>query len=145
MCLGLGWLLTMCVWLAERLAATAAPSWPVLHRRGRDGAVAAFDAPSEADRPCDTLSPELCYLTWREKWTGEKIIFLEYAQIVPFFMDMSLDSYEFATDDYFFYIACTTLACLVVGTLRMRDSMPHVARVGGARTVDTEREDSQHG
>ena len=52
---------------------------------------------------------------------------------------MSLNTFEFATYDYFFYMTVTTLACLVVGTLRMRDSMPHVASVGGARTVDTER------
>ena len=85
--------------------------------------MAASDAPSEADRPCDTLSPELCYLPWRDKWTGEKIIFLEYAQIVPFFMDMTVDTIQFATDDYLFYATLTSQACLSVGTLRMRDSM----------------------
>ena len=68
-------------------------------------------------------------------WTGEKIIFIEKSVIVPFFKDMSPDSGEFAADDYFFYVACTSVACLVVGNLRMRDSMPHVASVGGARTV----------
>ena len=72
-------------------------------------------------------------------WTGEKIIFLVKSAIVPFFKEMGPDTYEFATDDYFFYVPCTSLACLGVGTHRMRESMPHVARVGGARTVDTER------
>ena len=100
-----------------------------------DGAVAACDAPSEADRPCDTLSPELCCFGSRHEWTGEKIICLEKSAIVPFFMEMSLDTFEFATDDYFFYATLTSLACLSVGTLRMRDSMPHVARVGGARSL----------
>ena len=61
-----------------------------------DGAVAACDAPSEADRPCDTPSPDLCYLTLREMWTGEKIIFLEKSAIVPFFMEMGPDYYQFA-------------------------------------------------
>ena len=68
-------------------------------------------------------------------WTGEKIIFLEKSVIVPFFKDMSLDSFEFACEEHFFYTACTSLACKSVGTLRMRGSMPHVASVGGARTV----------
>ena len=68
-------------------------------------------------------------------WTGEKIIFLEKSVIGPYFKEMALDTIEFATDDYFFYATLTSLACLVVGTLRMRDSMPHVASVGGARTV----------
>ena len=104
-----------------------------------DGAVAAFHKPSALDRPCDNLSPELCYFGSREMWTGEKIIFLEKSVIVPFFKDMSLDTIQFATDDYLFYATCASLPCLLVGTLRMRDSMPHVASVGGARTVDTER------
>ena len=68
-------------------------------------------------------------------WTGEKIIFVELSVIGLFFKEMSLDSYVFATDDYFLYTTLTSLACLVVGTLRMRCSMPHVASVGGARTV----------
>ena len=34
---------------------------------------------------------------------------------------------SFATDDYFFYVPCTSLACLIVGTHRMRGSMPHAA------------------
>ena len=72
-------------------------------------------------------------------WTGEKIIFLELSVIVPFFKEMGLDTFEFARADYFFYAHLTSQACLSVGTHRMRDSMPHVARVGGARTVDTER------
>ena len=67
--------------------------------------------------------------------TGEKIIFVEYAQFVPFLKDMTMDTFEFATDDYLFYTTSTTLACLVVGTLRMRESMPHVASVGGARSL----------
>ena len=134
------WLaVTTRAWLAERLAATAAPSLLGLHPRVADGAVAAFREPSALDRPCDTLSPQPYCFGSREMWTGEKIIFVEYAQFVPFFMEMALDTIEFATDDYFFYATSTSLACLVVGTLRMRDSMPHVARVGGARTVDTER------
>ena len=72
-------------------------------------------------------------------WTGEKIIFLEKSVIVPFLKDMAPDTIEFAPHDYFFYRTFTSQACLSVGTLRMRDSMPHVASVGGARTVDTER------
>ena len=68
-------------------------------------------------------------------WTGEKIIILEQSVIGPYFMEMGLDSLEFAAANYFFYTACTTLACLVVGTLRMRGSMPHVASVGGARSL----------
>ena len=100
-----------------------------------DGAVAASDEPSEADRPCDTLSPDFCYLTWREMWTGEKIIFVELSVIVPFCKEMGPATFVFATDDYFLYTTLTSLACLVVGTLRMRGSMPHVASVGGARTV----------
>ena len=68
-------------------------------------------------------------------WTGEKIIFLEKSAIVPFFMDMGLDTFEFATADYFFYATLTSQACLGVGTHRMRDSMPHVASVGGARSL----------
>ena len=72
-------------------------------------------------------------------WTGEKIIFLEKSVIVPFFKEISLDTFQFAPHDYLFYATLTSQACLCVGTLRMRDSMPHVARVGGARTVDTER------
>ena len=69
-----------------------------------DGAVAASDERSEADRPCDTLSPDFCYLTWREMWTGEKIIFVELSVIVPFFMDMTMDTFQFATHDYLFYM-----------------------------------------
>ena len=91
------------------------------------------------DRPCDTLSPELCCFGSCEMWTGEKIIYYEKSEIVPFLKDMGPDTFEFATDDYFLYTTLTSLACLVVGTLRMRDSMPHVASVGGARSVDTER------
>ena len=72
-------------------------------------------------------------------WTGEKIIFLEKSVIVPFFTEMALDYNQFAPHDYFFYRTFTSQACLSVGTLRMRDSMPHVASDGGARTVDTER------
>ena len=72
-------------------------------------------------------------------WTGEKIIFLEKSVIGPYFKEMGPDSYQFATAEYFFYATLTSQACLSVGTLRMRDSMPHVASVGGARTVDTER------
>ena len=68
-------------------------------------------------------------------WTGEKIIFVEYAQFVPFFMDMTMDTIRFARDDYLFYATITSLACLLVGTLRMRESMPHVVRVGGARSL----------
>ena len=68
-------------------------------------------------------------------WTGEKIIFLEKSVIGPYFKEMALDSYQFATDDYFFYAASTCQACLCVGTHRMRDSMPHVASVGGARSL----------
>ena len=63
----------------------------------------------------------------------------EESVIGPYFKEMGPDTIEFARDDYFLYRTLTTLACLSVGTLRMRDSMPHVARVGGARTVDTER------
>ena len=61
--------------------------------------------------------------------------FYEKSVIVPFFKEMGPDSYEFATDDYFLYATLTFLACLVVGTHRMRDSMPHVASVGGARSL----------
>ena len=68
-------------------------------------------------------------------WTGEKIILAEYAQFVPFFMEMAMDTFQFATHDYFFYATLTSTADLVVGTLRMRDSMPHVASMDGARTV----------
>ena len=68
-------------------------------------------------------------------WTGEKIIFHEYAQFVTFFKEMTLDTIEFATDDYLFYATYTSLAFVSVGTLRMRDSMPHAARVGGARSL----------
>ena len=56
-----------------------------------DGAVAASDEPSALDRPCDTLSPELCCFGSRDEWTGEKIIFLEKSVIVPFFKEMGLD------------------------------------------------------
>ena len=73
-----------------------------------DGAVAASDEPSEADRPCDTLSPDFCYLTWREMWTGEKIIFVELSVIVPFFKDMPTTSFEFAPHEHFFYIHLST-------------------------------------
>ena len=107
-----------------------------------DGAVAAFREPSAFDRPCDTPSPDLCYLTSREMWTGEKIIFLEKSVIVPFFKDMSLNTFEFAPHDYFFYMTLTCLHCLIVGTGRMRGSMPLVASVGSA--VSIYREDSQH-
>ena len=72
-------------------------------------------------------------------WTGEKIIFLDKSVIVPFFKEMGPDTFVFAPDDYFLYATLTSQACLSVGTLRMRDSMPHVARVGGARSVYTER------
>ena len=41
-------------------------------------------------------------------WTGEKIIFLEKSAIVPFFKDMSLDTIEFARNEYFFYATLTT-------------------------------------
>ena len=41
-------------------------------------------------------------------WTGEKIIFLEKSAIVPFFKEMSLDSYEFTPHEYFFYIHLST-------------------------------------
>ena len=100
-----------------------------------DGAVAAFREPSAFDRPCDTLSPELCCFGSREMWTGEKLIFNEKSVIGPYFKEMGPDSYQFATAEYFFYRACTSHACLSVGNLRMRDSMPHAASVGGARTV----------
>ena len=100
-----------------------------------DGAVAAFREPSAFDRPCDTPSPDLCYLTSREMWTGEKIIFLEKSVIVPFFKEMGPDTFVFAPDDYFLYATLTRQACLSVGTYRMRDSMPHVASVGGARSL----------
>ena len=100
-----------------------------------DGAVAAFREPSAFDRPCDTPSPDLCYLTSREMWTGEKIIFYEQSVIVPFFKEMALDTFEFAPHDYFFYATSTSHSSLVVGTLRMRDSMPHAASVGGARSL----------
>ena len=73
-----------------------------------DGAVAASDAPSEADRPCDTLSPQPCCFGSRDEWTGEKIIFVEKSAIVPFFMEIPMDTFEFARNDYFFYAACTT-------------------------------------
>ena len=72
-------------------------------------------------------------------WTGEKIIFYEKSVIGPYFKEMGLDTFQFATADYVFYATSTYISCLLVGTLRMRESMPHVARVGGARTVDTER------
>ena len=78
-------------------------------------------------------------------WTGEKIIFLVKSAIVPFFKEMGPDTYEFATDDYFFYATNTSLACLVVGTGRMRDSMPHAASVVGARSLDTDRTPSMCG
>ena len=68
-------------------------------------------------------------------WTGEKLIFLDKSVIVPFFKEMGLDSYQFATAEYFFYATLTSQACLCVGTHRMRDSMPHVASVGGARSL----------
>ena len=68
-------------------------------------------------------------------WTGEKIIFLEKSAIVPFFMEMAMDTIQFATHDYLFYIPSTCLYCLLVGTGRMRDSMPLVASVGGARSL----------
>ena len=68
-------------------------------------------------------------------WTGEKIIFNEKSVIVPFFKEMGLDYVEFATADYFFYAAFTSHACLSVGTHRMRESMPHVASVCGARSL----------
>ena len=100
-----------------------------------DGAVAAFREPSAFDRPCDTPSPDLCYLTSREVWTGEKIIIVEQSVIVPCFKEMGLDYFEFAPHDYFFYATSTCVACLVVGTHRMRESMPHVASVGGARSL----------
>ena len=48
-------------------------------------------------------------------WTGEKIIFLEYAQIVPFFMDMTMDTILFATHDYFVYMTETSLWKLSTG------------------------------
>ena len=72
-------------------------------------------------------------------WTGEKIIFLEKSVIVPFFKEMGLDYFEFARDEYFFYATLMSPACLSVGTGRMRESMPLVASVGGARSVYTER------
>ena len=58
-------------------------------------------------------------------WTGKKIIFLELSEIVPFFKEMTPDTFEFACAEPFFYTACTCQACLSVGTLRMRESMPH--------------------
>ena len=100
-----------------------------------DGAVAAFHKPSALDRPCDNLSPELCYFGSREMWTGEKIIFHEKSVIVPFFKEMGPDTFVFAPNDYFLYATLTSQACLSVGTHRMRDSMPHAARVGGARSL----------
>ena len=42
-------------------------------------------------------------------WTGEKIIFTELSVIVPVLKEMGLDSYQFATADYFFYTTSTSL------------------------------------
>ena len=37
-------------------------------------------------------------------WTGEKIIFVELSVIVPFFKEMAMDTFQFATHDYLFYM-----------------------------------------
>ncbi len=67
--------------------------------------------------------------------TGGEPNVYEKSVIGPFFKEMGLDYVECATADYFFYTACTTLARLSGGNLRMRDSMPHAASVGGARSL----------
>ena len=55
-------------------------------------------------------------------WTGEKIIFVEKSVIVPFFKEMGPDTIRFAQHEYFLYTTCKSQACLVVGTLRIRDT-----------------------
>ena len=37
-------------------------------------------------------------------WTGEKIIFVEKSVIVPILKEMGLDTVQFATADYVFYM-----------------------------------------
>ena len=40
-------------------------------------------------------------------WTGEKIIFYEKSVIGPYFKEMGLDTFQFASADYVFYATST--------------------------------------
>ena len=69
-------------------------------------------------------------------WTGENLIIYEYCAILPFFMEMGPDYYQFAYGAHVSGAAATHVrhACASLRDHRIRDSMPHVASMDGART-----------
>ena len=69
-------------------------------------------------------------------WTGENTYICEKCAILPFFMEMGPEYFQFACGGHVSDACLTDVkhACLCVPTLRMRDSMPHVASMDGART-----------
>ena len=68
-------------------------------------------------------------------WTGQNTYICDKCAILPFFKEMGPDYNQFAWGAHVSGACLTCQACLCVRTLRMRDSMPHVTSVDGARTV----------
>ena len=67
-------------------------------------------------------------------WTGQNTNIYEKSAILPFFKEITMDTFEFARRAHVSGACHTCSACSCVWNLRMRDSMPHAASVDGART-----------
>ena len=99
-----------------------------------DGAVAALGTPYALENLYPFTFDWTCMLCACVTWTGENTYICEKSAILPFFMEITTDTFEFACREHVSgaHMACS--ACLYVPTLRMRDGMPHAASVDGART-----------
>ena len=99
-----------------------------------DGAVAALGTPRALENLYPSTLDWICMLISCVTWTGQNLIIYEKCAILPFFMEITTDTFEFACREHVSgaHMACS--ACLYVPTLRMRDGMPHAASVDGART-----------
>ena len=99
-----------------------------------DGAVAAFRTPYALENLYPSTVDWTYMLGSCVTWTGQNLIIYEKSANVPFFMEMGPDYNQFACRAHVSDACHTCWACLCVRDLRMRDSMPHVASVDGART-----------
>ena len=99
-----------------------------------DGAVAALGTPYALENLYPSTPDWIGMLGSYVMWTGQNTNIYEKSAILPFFKEITMDTFEFARRAHVSGACHTCSACSCVWNLRMRDSMPHVASMDGART-----------